>query len=150
MKLRQKPNLVVLIFVVSMALVSGLAVSGLLTIQKILSSSGTVKAINVEVYWDVGCTQVVSSINWGNSEPGSSSTRTVYVKNTGTAPMTLSMSCSGWSPAGAENYITVTWDRQGAQVNAGGVVSAVLTLLVSSSVSGITDFSFNIVIEGSG
>lgn len=133
-----------------MALVSGLAVSGLLVTQKILSSSGSVKAINVEIYWDVECTQVVTSIDWGNPEPGDSLNRTIYVKNTGSAPMTLNMSCSGWSPVEAENYLALTWDKEGAQVDAGVVVQAVLTLSVSESVSGFTDFSFNIVIEGSG
>jgi hypothetical protein len=140
----------VLIFAVFIALVSSLAVSGLLVTQKVLSSSGSVKAINVEVYWDVECTQVVTSIDWGNPEPGDSLNRTIYVKNTGSAPMTLSMSCSGWSPVEAENYLTLTWDKEGAQVDAGVVVQAVLTLSVSESVSGFTDFSFNIVIEGSG
>lgn len=148
--MRRKTNLGVLIFAVSLALVSGLAVSGLLVTQKILSSSGSVKAINVEVYWDVECTQVVTSIDWGNPEPGDSLNRTIYVKNTGSAPMTLNMSCSGWSPTEAANYLTLSWNRDGAQVNAGEVVNAVLTLSVSSFVSGITDFSFNIVIEGSG
>jgi len=140
----------VLIFAVSLALVSGLAVSGLLVTQKILSSSGSVKAINVEVYWDFECTQVVTSLDWGNPEPGDSLNRTIYVKNTGSAPMTLSISCSGWSPTEAATYLTLSWNREGTQVNAGEVVNAVLTLSVSSSVSGITDFSFNIVIEGSG
>ena len=133
-----------------MALVSGLAVSGILVTQKVLSSSGSVKAINVEVYWTVECTQVVTSIDWGNPEPGDSLNRTIYVKNTGSAPMTLSMSCSGWSPVEAENYLTLYWDKEGAQVDANVIVQAVLTLSVSESVSGFTDFSFNIVIEGSG
>ena len=133
-----------------LAVFSALTVSGLLSTQRVLSSSGSVKAINVEVYWDLACTQVVSSIDWGVPEPGDSVLKTVYVKNTGTAPMTLNMSCSGWSPAQAENYLTVSWDRDEAVVNGGSVLQAVLTLSVSDTITGITDFSFDIVIAGTG
>lgn len=149
-ELRPRVNLGVLLLVVSLALVSGLAVFGLLTTQKILSSTGSVKAINVEVYWDFECTQVVSSVDWGTPGPGDSVNKTVYVKNTGTAPMTLNMFCSGWSPVEAESYLSVSWDREGAVLGAGEVVQAVLTLSVSDMITGITDFSFNIVIEGTG
>ncbi len=56
-----------LIVAVLLALLSGFTVSGLLTTSKTLSSSGSVKAINVEVYWDGLCTQVVNSVDWGNT-----------------------------------------------------------------------------------
>ena len=148
--MKRNSGLGVLIFAVSMAIVSGIAVSGLLTTQRVLSSSGSVKAINVEVYWDALCTQVVDSVDWGTPGPGDSVSKTVYVKNIGNAPLTLSMSCSGWNPSEAQTYLTLSWDAEGAQVNADEVVTAVLTLSVSESVTGITDFSFNIVIEGSG
>lgn len=145
-----RPGRGVLLLAVCLALVSGLAVSGLLTVSVTLSSSGSVKAINVEVFWDAGCTQVVSSVDWGTPEPGDSVSTTVYVRNSGTAPMTLNMSCSGWSPVEAGSYLALGWDRDGAVLAAGEVVPAVLTLSVSDLVTGITDFSFDIVIQGTG
>jgi len=66
-----------------------------------LSSTGTVKAINVEVFWDSDCTQIVSDIDWGLVEPGENTSNTVYLKNTGNAPLTLNLSCSNWIPATA-------------------------------------------------
>ena len=150
MTMKLRLNYGILLLTISVAIVSGLAVSGLLTASVTLSSTGSVKGINVEVYWDAGCTQVVSSVDWGTPEPGDSDVETVYIRNSGTAPMTLSMSCSGWSPVEAGNYLTLSWDREGAILDAGAVVPAVLTLTVSDTVSGITDFSFNIVIEGTG
>ena len=149
-ELRFKANLSVLLIVTSAALVSGFLVSGLLTTSKILSSTGSIKAINVEVYWDLECTQVVSSLDWGSPGPGDVVNQTVYVKNTGNALMTLYLNCSSWNPTEAENYLTVSWDRQGAILGADEVVQAILKLSVSSTISGITDFSFNIVIEGVG
>lgn len=136
--------------IAALAITSGLVVSGLLTVSKTLTSTGSVKAINVEVYWDLACTQVVSSIDWGTPEPGDSINQTVYIKNTGTAPMNLSLSTSGWVPVEAGNYLTLSWNSEGAVVAAEGIVQALLTLDVSSSVTGITDFSFDIVIEGTG
>jgi len=141
---------VALLLVVSIALVSAFTVFGLLTTSRTIGSSGTVEAINVEVYWDSQCTQAVSEVDWGLHEPGTSVDKTIYVKNTGTAPMTLGLSYSGWVPAEAGNYISLAWDVEGAQVDSGGVVQAVLTLSVSGAISGITDFSFNIIIEGTG
>ena len=139
-----------IVAIVALAITSGLIVSGLLTVSRTLSSTGSVKAINVEVFWDLACTQVVSSIDWGTPEPGDSIARTVYVKNTGNAPMYVSLSASGWVPVEAGNYLTMSWDREGAVVAADEVVQALLTLDVSGSITGITDFSFDIVIEGTG
>jgi len=121
-----------------------------LTTSRTVGSSGTVKAINVEVYWDIDCTQVVSDIDWGILEPGDNATKTVYVKNTGNAALTLSMTYSGWDPTEAGGYITLSWDKESSTVDPDGVTGAILTLSVSDSISGITTFSFNITIEGTG
>ena len=135
---------------VSLALVSVVFVSGLLTTSRTLSSSGTVEGIGVEVYWDSGCTQAASSVDWGYAEPGDVVTRTVYVKNSGNTPMTLSMTYSDWDPVEAGDYLSLSWNREGATLDDGEVVQAVLTLTVSDQITGITTYSFNIVIEGTG
>ncbi len=129
-----------IIAIIALAITSGLVVSGLLTVSKTLSSTGTVKAINVEVYWDSSCTQVVNSIDWGIPGPGDSVSQTVYVKNDGNAPMNVSLSASGWSPVGADTYLGVSWDREGASIAAGEVLQAVITMDVSSSITGISGF----------
>ena len=139
-----------IVAIVVMAISSGLLVSGLLTASKVLSSYGSVKTINVEVYWDFACTQVVGLIDWGTPEPGDTLSWTVYVKNSGSAPMNVSLMTGGWSPEAAGSYLTVSWDQEGATINADEVVQAVITMDVSSSISGITDFSFDITIEGTG
>jgi hypothetical protein len=143
-------NLTLLLVTVSLALVGGLAVSGILSASRTIESSGTIKAINVQVYWDSECTQVVSEVDWGFCDPDSIVTKTVYVKNTGNTPMTLSMSYSGWDPAEAGDYMSLSWDKEGEQITADEVVTAVLSLSISETITGITEFSFNIVIEGTG
>jgi len=136
--------------VILLALVTGVGVSGLLSASKTLSSSGSIKAINVEVFSDPACTVPVSSLDWGTLEPLDVVTRTVYVKNTGNADMTLHMAVSNWSPAGASSYLTVTWDQEGTTLSEDEVATAVISLTVSDSITGIDTFTFQIVIEGSG
>jgi hypothetical protein len=124
--------------------------AGLLSVSQTMSSSGTITSVNVGVYSDSGCTQNCTSITWGSVSPGSVVTQTVYVKNTGTAnDLKLNMTTSGWSPAGANGPITLTWNQEGVTLTAGQVATTTLTLSVSSSISGVTSFSFNIVITGS-
>jgi len=136
--------------VVVLTAITGIGVSGLLAASITLSSSGSIKAINVETYSDLACTQPISSIDWGVPEPGDSVSRNIYVKNSGNADMTLALIVNSWVPAGASSYMTVSWDRQGYVLSADGVVLATITLDVSSSISGIDDFSFQLVIEGTG
>jgi hypothetical protein len=72
----------------------------------------------------------------------------VYVRNEGTVSVTLNMTKGNWNPSSASSYITLTWNKEKYVLPAGQVVTAVLTLSVSSSVSGVTSFSFDITITG--
>ena len=144
-----KPRLT-LLGLLALALIGSFGVYGLLTSSRNISSSGTVKAINVEVYWDQGCTQIVENVDWGYAEPGDAVSRTIYIKNSGNVPLTLGLSYSDWIPAEAGDFITLEWDQEGSTINAGDIQQAALTLTISTDITGVTDFSFNIVIEGSG
>ena len=150
MKLVRKDKMMAFLVVTVIAVFSGFAVSGLLNVSRTLSSTGTVKAINVEVFWDSGCTQVVSEIDWGLLEPGENTSNTVYLKNTGNAPLTLDLSCSNWSPATAGNYMSLSWNREGTIIDVDEVLSADIVMSVSDTITGITGYSFDIVILGEG
>ncbi len=106
--------------------------------------------VNLEIYVDSAATTKCTSINWETLNPGGSTTRTVYVKNTENVAETLSMSATEWNPQGAGSVLTLTWDKEGASLPAGAIVAATLTLQVSSDVGSLTSFSLNIVISGSG
>lgn len=121
-----------------------------LTTSKTVGNTGTVKAIGVGVFWDQSCTQPVSAFNWGTLEPNSTQTISCYIKNEGNSPLTLAMSTSNWNPAAAAQYITLTWDKEGVSLNAGQVVKATFTLKVAANIQGITNFSFDITIAGTG
>jgi hypothetical protein len=123
-----------------------------ITVTSNVSSTGTIvtQAPNIGVFSDSACTIAKSSITWGSVNVGSSTTQTVYVKNTGTVSMTLSLSSSNWTPTNANTYITVSWDKQGVALAAGQSTPAVITLTASSATTGITTFSNTITLSGTG
>ena len=145
---KTKPGMILGLIILS--LVTGIGVSGLLSTQRTVNSSGSIKAINVGVYSDLACTQEVSSIDWGTPEPGDVVTRTIYVKNTGNANMTLYLSTNNWSPVNATNYLSITWDEESTMLSPDEVVEAIITLTVDNMIIGIDNFSFELVIGGTG
>ncbi len=75
---------------------------------------------------------------------------TIYLRNEGNAPITFTLDTENWSPSNASAYITLSWDYASQTVDPGTVVKINLTLAVSSNVTGITNFTFDIVITGIG
>lgn len=131
----------------TMIVVSVLAASLLAAYQRI-PNTGNVKKVGVGVYWDEACIVNVTSIDWGFLEPGTVANVTVYIQNEGTTPVMLNMTTDNWSPVLAQNYITLTWNLEGSVLNSGDIFQAVLTLSVSSDISGVTNFTFDITISG--
>ena len=132
----------------TMIVVTVLAAS-LLTAYQSVPNNGEVKSIGVEVYWDSDCTNNVTSIDWGFLQPGATVNKTVYIKNGGNIPMILNLTTVDWAPVLASNNLLLNWDRENYVVNTTvPVASAVLTLSVLPDISGVSDFSFDIVITG--
>jgi len=118
--------------------------------SKTLSSTGTIQTIGVGVYTDFQCNTPLSSIPWGTLEPGESQSVICYIKNEGDSPSTLSMYTSNWNPSSAEDYLTLSWNYSGQSINAGDAIQVTFTLTVDASIEGITSFSFDITIVGTG
>jgi len=139
---------VILTLAITVLFVSVFATTLLTSFQRV-PNGGNVKAVGVGVYWDSACTNNVTSIDWGFLDPGQSANRTVYVKNHGNTPIVLNMTSENWTPSSARNYIIFSWNREGYVLNTTvPVVQVVLTLSVSSNISGITNFNFDIIITG--
>lgn len=136
------------VLVIAALVVATTTVSALLSASKTFSNTGNVKAVGVGVYVDSGCSQPLSSINWGTLTPGSTSNFTAYVRDEGTTALVLSKTIGNWSPSSASSYITLNWNREGYVLGSGATVQTIFTLLVSSNISGISSFSFDITITG--
>jgi hypothetical protein len=125
-------------------------VSSLYQTSSTISSVGTFKAIGIGVYWDEALASRVDTINWGALEPGTQKSFTIYIRNEGNIPLTLSISTSNWNPAAVSNYLTLTWSYGGQVINVATTAAVTLTLAVSESITGIYSFGFDITAVGSG
>jgi hypothetical protein len=80
-------------------------------------------------------------------EPGAVKNVTVYIRNEGNAPITLSLQTSNWNPSNVADYISLSWNYNGQTINANQVIAVTLSLSISSNIQGITLFSFDIIIS---
>jgi hypothetical protein len=144
--------LAIIAVVLLSTILSGLIIANVRSVYQTsstISSVGTLKAIGIGVYWDEDSTSRVNAIDWGLLEPGAQTSVTVYIRNEGNIPLTLSISASNWNPPTASNYLTLTWSYTGQTINAGTTVKVTLTLTISESITGINDFNFDITAVGS-
>jgi archaellum component FlaG (FlaF/FlaG flagellin family) len=124
------------------------SIYGLLSAVFPITSSGVITSAGINVYKESQCLNNVTSINWGTLSPGGSTSVTVYVKNTGSVNLTLSMRTDSWTPAAASTYLTLTWNYAGGQLKPNDILAVTFTLTVSGSITGISSYSFNIYITG--
>ena len=126
------------------------AAEAVMSSYRTVRSTGSVKAIGVSVFQDSACIQNLTSVDWGTLEPGSVKNVTIYVKNTGNAPTTLSLQTGNWSPAGASSYLTLSWNYNNVALTVNEVRMVKLSLSISASITGITGFNFDITIAATG
>ena len=126
------------------------AVLSLLQANRTIPNAGSVKGIGVGIYWDSACANQTSLINWGLLDPGSNKTMTVFIRNEGNAVVTLSEVAQNWNPSTASSYMSLNWNYTGQTMSVNQVLQVKLTLVVSATVSGITNFSFDITITATG
>ena len=124
--------------------------SGAVMSSRTIKSTGVLASANLGVYSDAACTQSLASIDWGTISPGGVVTKYVYVKNTGAAQVTLSLSKVNWNPAAANGPLTLTWNQEGTVLASNQAVTAMLWLTVSPNVGALTTFAVDVVISGTG
>ena len=133
--------LLTLILVVSLSTLGFFATRNVFDVQNV---SAVTTPPNIGVYWDQGGARPVTSIDWGNVSVGSENRRVVFAKNLGQDPLVLSMNTSTWNPLTAALKIYLCWDYDGNSIAPNNVVMMTLKLFVSSTVTGIRNFSFSI------
>jgi hypothetical protein len=105
---------------------------------------------SIDVFWDANCLNPVASIDWGALGPGEVENMTVFVRNEGEASTILALNVSDWNPFGASNYLNIGWNYSGTAVPPGQVVPLTLSLMVNSSITGITSFGVNVTVSSGG
>ncbi len=127
--------------------VVAVAIAVVLIAQVRISGTGSIRAIGVKVYGDDLLTKEVTAVDWGAIDVGSSSVVTLWVKSNSTIPITLAISADSFQPALAGQYLTLTWNYNGAQLLPGQSVPIDLTLQVSPDTHDVAAFSFMMTIE---
>jgi len=147
-----KKMMLLLVIVVSLVLNLFLlsTISGQISARTQMYSYGSIQiqTAGIAVYRDAGCTTKVSTVPWGILTPGSTGSYTLYVRNEGTASLNLFLDTANWSPTNAANYMTLNWNYGGQAIAPNQVIQVTLRLTVSPSISGITNFSFDIALTG--
>jgi hypothetical protein len=144
----KKMPAVAVIALVATALALTLTTAAVLSTNQTVPLNGTIDAINLGVYSDSACTQTVTALNVGALSPGATATQTVYIKNTGNVAETLTMSVNNWNPTNANTYLTLTWNRQDTELNAGASIQATLTLTAAANTGSLTTFGCDVTLTG--
>ena len=139
-----------LVLIVLAVLVPASFAVAALQFQASIGTSGNIKAVGVSVYSDSGGTIVASKVDWGMLEPGQKVSATLYLKNTSNVPVSVSLAVGNFNPAVGQTYLACTWNYSGGVLNPGMIVGVTLTLNVASTITGITAFSFDLGIVGTG
>ena len=157
---------------VSLALVGSLSVIGVLQSSERVNTSGIIiqppapgdppspppyfppspppePEIEIDVYSDAGCTIQCASITWGEIEVGGSIDKTIYVMNSGDDDVYLYLAADNWEPFAADGPIQLSWDYDESVIISGAVRELTLSLSISSSITDIETFDFDIVITAS-
>jgi hypothetical protein len=108
----QKYTKLTVVALASVGIVITVAVIAALSASVSIPLNGTINTVNVEAYSDIDCTQPVTTLSMGALNPGGTATQMIYIKNSGSVPVTLTMAASGWSPASASSYLTLSWNLQ--------------------------------------
>ncbi len=112
------------------------------------NNSGTIRTVGVEVYADEALSQPLTHIDWGEVSPGETKTFPAWASNTGNDAITLQMTTENWNPTEASQWIALTWNYGGDSILGSSAIPVTFSLSIDADVSGVTDFGFDILIEG--
>lgn len=119
-------------------------------VSHLIGNDGNLIVSGVEAYFDSGCTIIADQINWGNMEPNDSKQVLIYVLNTGTTELSLTIYADGFTPTSLEPYLLFEAHYIEGKVLAPDEVYPVsLELTVQPNPPAEPNFSFTIHVEGS-
>lgn len=102
---------------------------------------------DIGVYWDENCSLRVYSIDWCVLSPGEVKKVAVYVRNEGSESFHLFLTQLNWNPEDAFRHLIFSWSSEDNRVDVSEVVRVTQNLFASPYITGISDFSFDIVFE---
>lgn len=104
--------------------------------------------ISLIIYRSNETDEEVSNIEWGTVGVSESKETSLYLFNSGSNSLFLDMITENWNPVNASQYIGLAWNYDGIPIEpqTGRPVRLTLTIFSNATLSGITNFSFDIII----
>jgi hypothetical protein len=131
------------------AITATVATAAILSDQQTIHNNGSLSSsIGISVYSDSACTTLCTTIDWGTLYPGDTANHAVYIKNTGNTTETLHLIISDWNPTQAATSMTLSWNKEGSQLQPNATTTATLTLTTHQDSGDLDTFDFNITIQG--
>jgi len=109
-----------------------------------LRVSAVITSVPLGVYWDANCSTPVYSIDWGNITVGGTKKITMYVRNEGNETFVLSVEAENWQAGNTSNV--ATFSSEEPKIGLGQTVQVNPSLTVFSNASGVSSFSFNVIL----
>jgi len=113
-------------------------------------TTGRIKGVGASIWADANATLGIEFIDWGTLEPGETKDLVVYIRSEGNVPMNLTMYTELWEPVETESFVTLLWDAEDAVIQPEEIRMVTFTLVISSDIEGIDNFSFDIVVVATG
>lgn len=114
---------------------------------QILTASALETPKSVQAYWDPNCQNIVKSLEWGLLWPGTTQKFDIYLRNEGDKSVSLELITENWLPTDAEQNMALSWNYSGCPIYSNQVKNVKLELSVFPKIQGVTNFSFDIVID---
>lgn len=96
-----------------------------------IPSNGNIKTIGVKAYWDSTCKNETQKIEWGAIFAHSSKNYTLYVCSMSNVPTVLQFNTSNLSPDYLSDYLVLSCDCNGVQLEPGQTIKLSLFLSVA-------------------
>jgi hypothetical protein len=104
------------------------------------------KEEKLKVLLSEGNSDPITSLNWDIIQPGIAVTKIMYLKNLNNKTINVVLNCTNWVPEGILKYITVFYNKK-VILSPNSITPYQITLIVSDDITGISDFSFDVLIE---
>lgn len=128
--------------------------------DRTIPTTGTISVRGLEIYGgDMKSDSGKDYIDWGELSLGTSKNASFYVQSTSNVDVELGLNVTDWTPAGIEDYLTISWDYNGTLLGPDQeplLVTANLTVSSSEEFISylvenmVTAFGFDITIYASG
>ena len=126
-------SLVIIVAIISVILSSGIAILSSSNKNLTVPSTGSLRTIGVEIYWDQNSENRTESINWSDVWLGSSKNVTLYIRSVSNYKITLDLQVTNWSPSILSEYASLSWDYNGTTINPNEIIEVTLTLSIPKS-----------------